>query len=208
MTLLGWSQPEGVDEIFSLEEAAKHFSFDRVNKAGAKFDWDRLNWINSQYLHHMPAETLVDQLIPYWQTAGYQFDPVGDRPWLIELTQLIAPSLTRLDDAVAMTQYLFVADVGFTDAAKTQLQQEGTASALQTILEGLSTPLTAEAAQALIQTAVKAANVKKGLVMRSLRAALTGDMQGPDLLQSWLLLNPHGIDRERLTSAIAVAQGH
>jgi glutamyl-tRNA synthetase len=208
MTLLGWSPPEGVDEIFSLEEAAKHFSFDRVNKAGAKFDWDRLNWLNSQYLHKMPIETLVDQLIPYWQAAGYEFDAAGDRPWLLDATQLIAASLTRLDDAVAMTRYLFVADVGFTEAATTQLQQEGTAPALQAILEGLSTPLTAEAAQTLIQTAVKAANVKKGLVMRSLRAALTGDMHGPDLLQSWLLLNPKGIDRARLTSAIAIAQGN
>lgn len=210
MTLLGWSPPEGVGEIFSLSDAAEHFSFDRVNKAGAKFDWDRLNWINSQYLHHMELGQLVDLLIPYWQKASYEFDATGNRPWLVGITELIAPSLTRLDDAVAMTRYLFVADVGFTEAATTQLQQEGTVPALQAILsglEGVSAPLTAEVAQELIQSAVKAANVKKGLVMRSLRAALTGDMQGPDLLQSWLLLNPRGIDTSRLKSAIAIAQG-
>ena len=39
--------------------AAKLFSFDRVNKAGAKFDWDKLDWLNSQYLHAMEAEELL-----------------------------------------------------------------------------------------------------------------------------------------------------
>jgi glutamyl-tRNA synthetase len=45
--------------------------------------------------------------------------------------------------------------------------------------------------------------VKKGLVMRSLRAALTGDVHGPDLIQSWLLLNQIGLDKSRLNQAIS-----
>jgi glutamyl-tRNA synthetase len=207
MTLLGWSPPEGMNEIFSLEEAAKQFGFERVNKAGAKFDWDKLNWINSQYLHHMPVDRLTDLLIPYWQTAGYEVDPVGDRAWLEQLTALIAPSLVRLDDAVAMTRYLFVADVGFTDAAVAQLKLPGVATALQSIITALeTTDLTADSAQTVIQQGVQAANVKKGVVMKSLRAALTGDLQGPELVPSWLLLNQHQIDLPRLRQALAVAE--
>lgn len=207
MTLLGWSPPEGMNEIFSLEEAAQQFGFERVNKAGAKFDWDKLNWINSQYLHHMPVDRLTDLLIPYWQTAGYEFDPVGDRAWLEQLTALIAPSLVRLDDAVAMTRYLFVADVGFTDAAVAQLKLPGVATALQSIITALeTTDLTTDSAQTVIQQGVQAANVKKGVVMKSLRAALTGDLQGPELVPSWLLLNQHQIDLPRLRQALAVAE--
>ncbi|MGB5975728.1 MAG: glutamate--tRNA ligase, partial [Nodosilinea sp.] len=52
MTLLGWSAPDAAEQ-FTLDEAAKQFSFDRVNKAGAKFDWDKLDWLNSQYLHSL-----------------------------------------------------------------------------------------------------------------------------------------------------------
>lgn len=206
MTLLGWSPPEGVPELFTIAEAAKHFSFERVNKAGAKFDWDKLNWINSQYLHSMPVEPLTDLLIPYWQEAGYEFDAAGDRPWLEQLTALLAASLTRLEDAVAMSRYLFVPDVGFTEAATTQLQQPDVAVALQGIITALeaTSPLTTETVQEVIQQGAKAANVKKGVVMRSLRAALTGDMHGPDLVQSWLLLHQHGLDLPRLRQAIAL----
>lgn len=208
MTLLGWSAPDATQERFTLAEAAKLFSFERVNKAGAKFDWDKLNWLNSQYIHDMPTEQLVDLLIPYWQEAGYEFDPVGDRPWLEQLTALIGPSLVRLDDAVAMSRYLFVPDVGFTEGATDQLQQAGSAAALQGIVAALQAgdTLTAEAAPELIKQVTKAENLKRGLVMRSLRAALTGDVNGPDLVQSWLLLQARGLDQARLQQALAIAQ--
>jgi glutamyl-tRNA synthetase len=208
MTLLGWSPPEPMQELFTLPEAASAFGFERVNKAGAKFDWDKLNWLNSQYLHHMPVEGLTELLIPYWQTAGYEFDLVRDRPWLEQVTALIQASLARLDEAAPMSRYLFVADVGFTEEAKTQLQQEGTAIALQSIATDLNqlSSLTSESAQSLIQTTVKRHGLKKGLVMRSLRATLTGDMHGPDLIQSWLLLNQHHIDQTRLQQALLLAQ--
>ncbi|WP_448598397.1 glutamate--tRNA ligase [Thermoleptolyngbya sp.] len=207
MTLLGWSPPEGMSEIFTLEEAAKQFSFDRVNKAGAKFDWDKLNWINSQYLHHMPVEELTDLLIPLWQAAGYELDPVGDRPWLEQVAALVGPSLVKLNDAVEMTRYLFVPDVGFTDVAMQQLQQPSVGTALQSILTALATTaITPDTVQDVIQQGVQAAGVKKGVVMKSLRAALTGDLQGPDLVQSWLLLHQRQIDKARLTQALAIAQ--
>ncbi|HEY9639667.1 MAG TPA: glutamate--tRNA ligase, partial [Coleofasciculaceae cyanobacterium] len=208
MTLLGWSPPEGMSEIFSMAEAAQKFGFERVNKAGAKFDWDKLNWLNSQYLHAMPIDQLTDLLIPYWQAAGYEFD-LQDRAWLEQLTALLAASLVRLDDAVAMSKYLFVADVGFTEEATVQLKQDNVATVLQGIIAALeATPTVTEAnVQEVIQAGVKAAGVKKGVAMRSLRAALTGDMHGPDLVQSWLLLNQHHLDLPRLKQALAVSLG-
>jgi glutamyl-tRNA synthetase len=201
MTLLGWSAPDA-EERFTLAEAAEKFGFERVNKAGAKFDWDKLNWLNSQYIHEMPIDRLTDLLVPLWQSA-YEFDP-GDRPWLEHLTALVAPSLVKLNDAVEMSRYLFVPTIEYSEEAIAQLKQEGVAGVLQAMLDVLEdAPLDEAGAQELIQQVVKAAGVKKGVVMRSLRAALTCDMKGPDLLQSWLLLHQHKLDRSRLEQAQA-----
>ncbi|WP_088890112.1 glutamate--tRNA ligase [Leptolyngbya ohadii] len=208
MTLLGWSPTEGMSELFTLEEAAKQFSFDRVNKAGAKFDWDKLNWINSQYLHAMPIDRLTDLLVPYWQEAGYPVNSEGDRSWLEKLTALVAASLERLEDAVPMTRYLFDPNLEYSEAAQTQLKLEGVGNALKgviTELEGV-TDLTAEGAQAIVQTVVKAQGIKKGLLMKSLRAALTCDLQGPDLVESWILLHQHQMALSRLKQAVAIAE--
>lgn len=206
MTLLGWSPPDSKQEIFTLETAAQQFSFERVNKAGAKFDWAKLDWLNSQYLHHLPVEKLTDLLIPYWQAAGYEFDPVSDRPWLERLTSVIGPSLTRLKDAVDMSRIFFTKSVAYSQEATTQLQQQGVTEVLQGVITALNntTELTEATTQDIIKQVVKANNVKKGLVMRSLRAALTGDLHGPDLIQSWLILHQRAFDHSRLQQAIAI----
>ena len=204
MTLLGWTAPDSTQEIFTLSEAAAVFSLERVNKAGAKFDWDKLNWLNSQYLHKMPVPQLTDLLIPYLQKAGYEFDAQTDRSWLEQIAALIGPSLVRLTDAVDMCKLFFSTTVEYEEEAIAQLQQLRAAEALLAVLEALeshSTLVSAEA-QKIIKKLSKEKNLNKGLIMRSLRAALTGAMHGPDLIESWVILNQRGTDRDRLQTAI------
>ncbi len=205
MSLLGWSPPDATQERFTLDEAAQQFSFERVNKAGAKFDWDKLNWLNSQVIHETDVARMTDLLVPYWQEAGFNTD-VG-RPWLEAVTTLVSQSLVRLDEAVEMCRYLFDKELPHAEAAQTQLQQAGSGPVLEATLEALKAmPLTtADEAKAVIKQVTKTADVKKGLVMRSLRAALTCDMKGPDLVDSWLLLHQHGVDTSRLDAAKAIA---
>lgn len=202
MTLLGWSPTEGMQEIFTLPEAAQEFSFERVNKAGAKFDWDKLNWINSQYLHAMPIPELTDLLIPVWEKAGFEMK--GDRGWLEQLTALIGPSLEKLNDAVELARVFFSPEVNYGEEAISQLQQSGAADALKALLETAqgTGPLDEATVKAAIDSVVKSHGLKKGLVMKSLRAGLTGDLHGPDLVQSWLLLHQLGWDGKRLEKAL------
>jgi glutamyl-tRNA synthetase len=209
MTLLGWSPPDSTQEIFTLEEAAKQFSFERVNKAGAKFDWAKLDWLNGQYLHNMPAPKLVELLVPYWEAAGFKVDPVGDHSWLEQLAAVIGPSLSRLPEAVDMTRMFFTDSVEFSPEAADQMKKEGASEVVQAVLDvvGNYPKLTSEDAQEIIKTVTKEKNVKKGLVMRSLRAALTGDVHGPDLIESWVILHQQGIDQTRLQHALTKAEG-
>jgi len=206
MTLLGWSPPDSTQELFTLEEAAKLFSFERVNKAGAKFDWAKLDWINSQYLHSMPVDKLTNLLIPYWQEAGYEFDLVSDRTWLEQITALVGASLTRLPDAVDMCRLFFVKSVEFSQEATEQLKQTGADAVVRGIIAALdgTTELTADRTKEIVKQVMKEQNVKKGLVMRSLRAALTGDLHGPDLVESWLILHQKDLDKKRLQEAISL----
>ncbi|TAD94474.1 MAG: glutamate--tRNA ligase [Oscillatoriales cyanobacterium] len=204
MTLLGWTAPDSTQEIFTLSEAAAVFSCDRVNKAGAKFDWDKLNWLNSQYLHKMPVPQLTDLLIPYWQKAGYEFDIEADRSWLEQIATLISQSLVRLTDAVDMCKVFFSTTVEYEEEAIAQLQQPKVAEALLAVLEVVEShpTLTSAEAQKITKKLSKEKNLNKGLIMRSLRAALTGAMHGPDLIESWVILHQRGTDRDRLQTAI------
>ncbi len=206
MTLLGWSPPEGMGERFTLAEAAAVFDFERVNRAGARFDWDKLNWLNGQVLHALDSETLRQQLLPLWQERGWAADGAAAEPaWQRDLCALLGPSLTLLADGVAQAEPFFRAPSP-DEAALRQLASPGARDGLAALLERLPAggePFAAEQAQALLGEAVAAAGIKKGVLMKSLRAALLGSLQGPDLLTTWLLLHRCCSDRPRLEAALA-----
>jgi glutamyl-tRNA synthetase len=204
MALLGWSAPDG-EELFTLATAAPKFDFDRVNKAGAKFDTDKLDWINSQYIHALPPAELVELFIPYWQAAGFKFDASVDRDWLLQLTALVGPSLSRLDQCVDISRTFFAPTAALNEEASAQLTQAGAKDVLSAIASILkeSPTLTADTAKELINRVTKEQNVKKGVVMRSLRAALTGEVHGPDLIESLQLLHHHQLAIPRIDLALA-----
>jgi len=208
MTLLGWSPPEGMGERFTLAEAAAMFDFDRVNRAGARFDWDKLNWLNGQVLHGLDPETLRLQLLPLWQERGWAtHGATAAADWQRNLCALLGPSLTLLADGVAQAAPFFETPAA-DDGARQQLAVAGAREGLNALLEGLpagDADLSVEQAQALLAEAVAAAGIKKGVLMKSLRAALLGSLQGPDLLSTWLLLHRCGNDRLRLEAALMQA---
>ncbi|MEB3352771.1 MAG: glutamate--tRNA ligase [Cyanobacteriota bacterium] len=214
MTLLGWSPPEGMGERFSLTEAAAAFGFERVNKAGARFDWDKLNWLNGQVLREQGAEALREQLLPLWAAHGWTVEPGeggtnpvhADPSWQLELIQLLAPSLTLLADGVEQAIPFFITPT-LNEAAETQLAAEGAKPALTALAEALKSrdagaPLSVDQAQALLGEAATTAGVKKGVIMKSLRAALLGSLQGPDLLTTWLLLQRSGDALPRIQACL------
>ena len=197
MTLLGWSAPEGMGERFTLKQAAAVFDFDRVNKAGARFDWDKLNWLNGQVLHELGSEQLEQQLQPLWQAANFAIEQ-KTLAWRLKLCNLLGPSLTLLADGVEQAKPFFV-QPELTPEALSQLQIPNAISGLQALLALIPDhPIDSSSAQELINQTCEAAGIKKGLLMKSLRAALLGRLQGPDLIETWLLLNSSGDDRLRL----------
>ncbi|MBU2036985.1 glutamate--tRNA ligase [Patescibacteria group bacterium] len=64
LAFLGWN-PGTAKEIYSMEELLKEFSLERVHKAGAIFNIEKLNWYNGHYIKQMPLDKLTGMCIPY-----------------------------------------------------------------------------------------------------------------------------------------------
>lgn len=62
--LLGWN-PKTDQEIFSFEEMIASFDIDKINKSGAVFNVQKLDWLNSHYIKEKPHEELVKLTIPF-----------------------------------------------------------------------------------------------------------------------------------------------
>jgi glutamyl-tRNA synthetase len=64
LALLGWNDGTS-QEIFSLGELIDKFSIERVSKAGAKFDYDKAKWINSEWIKTSLTYSLLPEIKDY-----------------------------------------------------------------------------------------------------------------------------------------------
>lgn len=66
IALLGWA-PKDNREIYSLQELCNAFSLDGISKSPAVFDYEKLTWMNGEYIHKMPKEEFIRQATPYFK---------------------------------------------------------------------------------------------------------------------------------------------
>jgi len=61
LALIGW-HPKDEREILSVEELIKEFDLKRVQKAGAIFNVEKLDWLNNQYIKKTEQADLINKL--------------------------------------------------------------------------------------------------------------------------------------------------
>jgi glutamyl-tRNA synthetase len=98
MALLGWN-PGTEQEIFSFDELVRAFSLERVQKSGAVFDWEKLDWINGHYIRSLSDEELAHRLGP--------FVPELDGDTVTRAAPGLKERLKKLADARELLGYLW-----------------------------------------------------------------------------------------------------
>ncbi len=68
LVLLGWHPVED-REVISRDEMVKEFTLERVQKAGAVFNEQKLNWLNTYYLKQLTPQTILENLKPFVPTS-------------------------------------------------------------------------------------------------------------------------------------------
>jgi len=107
IALLGCSYEDGRD-IYSLDELVRLFRIDRLNKAPAVFDYQKLEWFNGQYIRMKSNKELAELIRPYLISAGLrkEEDPQKDQMELAAIP-FIKERLKLLGDSPAIMSYLY-----------------------------------------------------------------------------------------------------
>jgi len=203
MALLGWSPKSGENEIQSLENLSKIFDLKDVNKAGAKFNWEKLNWINSQYIKNMDSNDLFNILKIFWEKNGWQ---IPSHQWGLDLTLLIQDSIILLRDAIDQSKPFFQLPE-FDNRGLDFLKKNDIKYLLKNLIHLLyqkSQPINHDDAKEIIEEISIKYKIKKGVLMKSLRIAFFGCLSGPDLIKSWLLLSQKGEDLPRIQRCLDI----
>lgn len=182
LALLGWS-PEGDREIFSLDELVDAFDLSRVNKSGAVFDRDKLNWMNAQYIRAMQPEDLKEALRPFLKTAGIELDESR----FDTAVPVLQERIEYLAQAPEIIEEMLNADfLPETDEEKEILAAPQTPILRKALIEKFTeldefTPGTVQPVFKAIQKEYKADKIKGKMLYMPARIMITGEMHGPDL---------------------------
>jgi len=76
VSLLGWHD-KGNQEIFDMNELIKAFSLKRISKAGAVFDVEKLQWMNSHYMKNMKKTEVAELAKPFVESTGLDLSDNG-----------------------------------------------------------------------------------------------------------------------------------
>jgi glutamyl-tRNA synthetase len=213
VALLGASYQEGKD-LYTLEELGARFSLDKLNKAPAVFDYQKLAWYNGQYIRMKSDAALAALALPYAVEAGLFGEP-GTAPdpaqceTFTAAMVLIKERVSLLKEIPDKIRYLF-ADPPIPAPAefipkKLDLQRT---RELLAIGRDMVEPLAAlpdPEAEAFIKERAVQEGVKLGDLMMPLRVALTGSRVSPPLFGTIRLLGP-ARSLERLDRALATCR--
>ncbi|MGH2513586.1 MAG: glutamate--tRNA ligase [Candidatus Limnocylindrales bacterium] len=207
LALLGWSTGSE-EEILGVDEIAARFGLDRVQKGGAVFDRERLEWLNGQWIRRLSPTDLAARLRPFLQReldAG-RIDRLPADSEIAGLAPLVQERLPVLGAIGDLVDFLFAERLDLDPALLVPKRWDrGTA------LEGLRTARVEVAALAptdfghdrletVLRALAEARGWKAGDLFMALRVAITGRTATPPLFETLVALG-----RERTLDRIDAA---
>lgn len=213
LALLGWSTGTE-EEILSFDEIAARFDLDHVQKGGAVFDRERLEWINGQWIRRLDDDDLVTCLEPFLEAehAAGRIDRTPTADEIQTVLPMIRERLPTLGAVGDLIGFLWVENLRVEAATLVPKRWDAaiTAAALaaarRTIADVGEVSFESEELEPPLRALAEARGWKAGDLFMAIRVAVTGRTATPPLFDTLVAL---GRDRAlaRLDDAIAVLSG-
>ncbi len=186
LALLGWN-PGTTEEIFTLKELIERFSLERVQKAGAVFDTEKLDWLQGQWMRKIPFTDFAVRIRPLVEAA---FPEAKTDANFESKAALIQNRVTFFAEAPSMLSF-FYSEPDVTIDLLANEKQKVTKELLPEIFAALSMILEPIAADqwtepvllASVKAVVAQGTWKLGQLLWPLRAALTGLPYSPGAIE-------------------------
>ena len=213
LALLGWSTGSE-DEVLSLDELIARFDLSEVNKAGAVFDRERLEWLNGQWIRRLDPDDLVERLRPFLEVelAAGRIDRMPAEGELKAILPVIQERLPRLGAIGELVGFLWVDEVRVDPAVLVPKRWDGatTREALRAARDTISgigqVSYEADELEPPLRALAKERGWKAGDLFMAIRVAVTGRTATPPLFDTLVALGPERT-LDRLDSAVGVLEG-
>ena len=180
VALLGW-HPEDDQEIFSYHELIEKFTLERVNKAGAVFDMDKLYWFNSTYIRNLSQEDYIGRGLSWLKKEGLD---TGSDEKNSHILEAVRNSLSTFSDIKEKVQ-LFYADKieKYSEEALSWIKLDASKNIFKTMIVEIDKrpELMLDDFKVIMKNVQQDTGVKGKELWMPVRAAITGTTEGPEL---------------------------
>ncbi len=199
--MLGWN-PGTTQEIFSLPELSEAFSFERVNKSGAKFDPEKTKWFNQQYLRKKSDAELAVLFLPVLKEKGISADTL----FLEKACRLLKEKAYFVHEFWKEGHYFFIPPAAYDTEVVKKRWNDKAAEFILAVTDALKNLPSFTAAET--ETAFKATAEAKGLgagqVMQLFRVCISGVGGGPALFEIVELLGKEEVIKRLQNATVAI----
>lgn len=177
IALLGWHLTED-KEILTLNELIENFSLERIQKGGAIFDVQKLNWLNSEYIKTKTAGELFEMLSELY---GEKSVLLNDKETTLKLLDLGKTRMEKLSDFTALKESFEPQNYAGALLIFKKKTKEDAILHLSKALEILKSLLINEFSLANLESRIMpyANDAGRGDVLWPLRVALSGKDKSP-----------------------------
>lgn len=181
VALLGWNAGDD-KEFYYIDELIEKFSLERVNKAGAVFDLQKLNWLNAEHLRKKTNSELLSLLKNEIAKSEFSNKSISDEK-LLMIIEAMKERVTFVKDFIYNCLYFYVTPQDYDQKAIEKNWKEDSPQLLKSLaaeFSKLENPTKEDYEKALVKVAEQF-NVGKGKIIHPLRLAVSGQSTGPGM---------------------------
>ena len=203
LLLLGWSLDDKTED-FTPEEMLRHFSLERVNKAPASFDVEKLMSFEARAMQKLPIKKKVAKAVPFLQRAGLVAQPPScdTGPYVTRILEAagdrvrVAGDVLDFDDFFVDDAKLVIDEAAFEKRVR---KPEAACDLLRKYREQLAAveSFEPESLEKMTHEFVASNGIRIGDIVHAVRVAATGKAVGFGLFETLAILG-----RERCLARI------
>jgi glutamyl-tRNA synthetase len=204
VALLGWNEGEGSEqEVFSMAELIQRFTIERVVKAGAVFNVEKLNWLEKQYIKQRPVERIVAKIKPLLleelRTKKTELSEavITSDSYLESVIELMRERVNYEHEFVTFSSYFFFEPETYEPEAIQKRWTSETPALLSEFALQLEAAddFSAEGIESLLKGFVAPKGLKPAVLIHPLRIVASGVSFGPSLYHMLEVLGKEAVLR-------------
>ena len=176
ISLLGWN-PGAEKEIFELEELIRLFDIGKIQKGGARFDFNKARWINHKFIERSESKSVLERFPAFFGIMSI----VKSEKNKLAIYELLKERLFLLEDFKSEANLLFNDPTTYDEKIIKKIENSRLEKTLNLFIELIEKDIPAANWKQELQTWNEKVNIPFGVILQSLRLAIVGSLSGPDI---------------------------